>query len=451
MTNVTIAIAVVASILVLCLRPSIAFAVYIAALLFYPSYLVVSLGTLDMTAGRIITAVLLARCLATRGLRKNFKWQPLDSWVAISMIVYVAMICITQPLGQAIENRAGFLVNTCFAYFVARFCISDRASFITAIKWISLALVPLALLGVIEACTGWQPYLAMTNYCPWYKAGIAINPRLGVMRAIGPFGHPIMFGSVFVLFLPIIYALRHEPGYWRILAYLLSLVFIVGALSSMSSGPWVAVIFVILCLAMEHFKQWLKPVLIGLALCCIFIEIASNRPFYHVIASYSNPIGGSGYHRAKLIDCAIEHFNEWYLKGYGGKDPGWGESLGMGHTDVTNEFILAGVQYGLVGMIVLSGVLTVAIRTSVHLHNSSKDPRLRSLAWALGSTVAVAILMFTSVSLAGQIIPIFYCILGIIGSSSNLIGRLGWVAEVKGYSYHKGTPALPTDMIAGHG
>ncbi|MDD5327561.1 MAG: hypothetical protein PHY02_07080 [Phycisphaerae bacterium] len=430
MENVTLGVAVLVSILVVILRPSIAFAVYIAALLFYPSYLSVKLGTLDVTAGRMITAVLLARCLVSHELRSSFKWQRLDSWIAISMVVYVGMTLIAiHPLSEAVENRAGFLVNTCFAYFVARFCISSRASLNTAIKWICVALVPLALLGIIESFTGWQPYLATMSYCPWYEEGITISPRSGIMRAIGAFGHPIMFGSAFALFLPIVYALRHERGYQRALAYPVSILLIVGALSSMSSGPWVAVIFTIICLAMEHFKKLLKPALVGFVFCCIFVEIASNRPFYHVVVSYANPLGGSGYHRAKLIDCAVEHFGEWYLKGYGGQDPGWGEFLGMDRTDVTNEFILAGVQYGLLGVVALSCVLTAAVQASVRLHNSSSDLQSRTLAWALGSTLAVTIITFISVSFFGQMIPLFYSFLGIIGSSSSWIRQPDLVAK----------------------
>ena len=308
-------------------------------------------------------------------------------------------------------------MNTCFAYFVARLCIQDQDSCTTAIKWICLALVPLTLLGAVESSTGWQPYLTMTRYCPWSPSEMLLNPRSGFFRALGAFGHPIMFGSAFVLFLPLVYNLRHETGNWQTLAYLVSVAAIIGALASMSSGPWVSVIFAIICMAMERFKNWLKLVLMGFVFSCIFIGIASNRPIYHVIISYANPIGGAGWHRAKLIDLAIEHFGEWWLIGYGDKDPGWGESLGMGFTDVTNEFVFAGVQYGFLGVIALCGVLATAIRQLSRLHNSSTDPRLKSLAWALGSAIVTVIFIFMSVAFFGQMIPLFYSVLGIIGSS----------------------------------
>lgn len=419
MENVTLGVAIVASVLVLFLRPAVAFAVYISVWLFYPCYLTVGLGTLDITAARIVTVVLLTRCLMTPRLKGNFKWQTLDTWIVISMIVYVGMTCITHPLIEAVENRGGFLIDTCFAYFVARFCITDRASFITTTKWIGLALVPLALLGIVEACTGWQPFLPLSRFCPWYEQGILQGARWGLTRAIGPFSHPILFGGGFAMFLPLIYYLRNEKDNWHIFAYVLSGVALVGALSSLSSGPWVMVIAAIFCLAMEGYKHWVKLLLIFFASSCIFIGVASNRPFYHVIASYANPLGGAGWHRAKLIDLAIQHFGEWYLVGYGGKDPGWGESLGMATTDVTNEFILNGVKYGILGIVVLSGVLTTAFRGLLRTYKETEDLEVKSLCWSLGCVLFSVIVAWMSVSFFGQLGPLFYCILGIIGSSFN--------------------------------
>jgi hypothetical protein len=131
-------------------------------------------------------------------------------------------------------------------------------------------------------------------------------------------------------------------------------------------------------------------------------------------------VGGAGAHRAKLIDLAIEHFDEWWELGYRGKDPGWGPSLGMGHTDVTNKFILHGVYYGILGVIALCGALVVGLHIVIRLHNCSDDPQLKSWAWALGSWLVVVIAGFMSVNFGGQVETLFYVILGMVGSSASL-------------------------------
>jgi hypothetical protein len=162
-------------------------------------------------------------------------------------------------------------------------------------------------------------------------------------------------------------------------------------------------------------------VLIGLVILILLAAVVSNRPIHHVLFSYINPLGGAGWHRAKLIDLAIEHFDEWYLLGYGERDPGWGEYLGAGHTDVTNEFIFTGIRYGIWGVIALCCMLTIAMRRVLFLHKFSKDPKIKSLAWAWGTMLIGIALTFFGVSIVGHTIFLFYFILGMIGSSTNLI------------------------------
>ena len=423
MQGVTLTVALICSTLVLLLRPPYALAAYIAALVWYPYYLVVSIGTIDISVGRIVVFVLLLRCVCDDGIRKNFVWSRLDTWVALSMAVYVVMYCITRPLSTAIENRAGFIMDTWFAYIVVRFIVTDKETLTSFMKVTAVVLTALAILGVVESVTHSQPFLGLKRFRPWDKpwgapVGDTAHLRWGLARAIGPFGHSIMFGSCFLMFLPMIWALRHQRGYWGKLAYPLSGIAAIGALSSMSSGPWVAEIVLFFCLLMERFKRWVKPAIICFVLLCIFIEIYSNRPFYRVLISYANPVGGDARQRSKLIDLAIENFGEWWLAGYGDKDPGWGERyFYASYTDVTNEFIRAGVDYGLLGLLAFCAVLVAAFCGLSHVSKQTTDRELQSFCWSLGSSVVCLIVVWLSVSFYGQAWPLFYSILGIIGSS----------------------------------
>lgn len=425
MQSVTLFIAIFASVLVLFLRPQKAFAVYIITLVVYPTFLVLRIGPLDISAGRIVVAVLLLRCLADSRLVQGFKWNRLDSWITFSMIVAIVIPLFAWRVSamRILESRAGSLMDSYFTYLVARFCITDRAAIIDAVKWISIALVPMAFIGIIESSTGWQPYSSLRIYCPWDPEIVTTQGRLGFYRAVGPFGHPIMFGAAFALFLPFVYSLRHEFGYWRVISYFLCSIIIIGALSSMSSGPLMMVIMIVGCFVLEHFKKWTRPLILLTVISCVIVDIISNRTFYHVIASYANPIGGTGWHRAKLIDLAIEHFDEWWLAGYGGRDPGWGSSLGMVWTDITNQYIGAAVTYGILGLIALCGVLVVALLSLIRLHRFAKDPVLKSWYWSMGSLIAVLMISFSSCTFFGQTSTLYYSILGIVGSSARFFVR----------------------------
>ncbi len=419
MQGVTLTFALIACLLVVTLRPPYALAAYLIALLWYPSFLAVSVGTIDILVGRFVVAVLLVRCFCSDGIRSKFVWCRLDTLVSLSMVVYVVTFFITgtDSFEAIVENRGGYLMDTWCAYMAARFIVTDRARLISVIKCIGVVLVPLATLGVIESVTGWQPFAPLRRFSPWYTGETGVSPgRFGFARAVGSFSHAILFGGVFAMFLPLIYYLRGEKKDWRPFAYILSGIALLGALSSMSSGPYVMVIVVVACLMMERYKVWVKPLVIFIVISCIFIGIASNRPFYHVVVSWANPLGGASWHRAKLIDLAIENFNEWWLVGYGDKDPGWGSQLGMGWTDVTNGYILNGVRYGLLGVIVLCAVLAKAFQGIIATHRKVTQPASKSLCWAFGSLLFGVVVTWMSVSFFGQLITLFYCCLGMIGS-----------------------------------
>jgi hypothetical protein len=138
-----------------------------------------------------------------------------------------------------------------------------------------------------------------------------------------------------------------------------------------------------------------------------------------VVATYANPLGGTGWHRARLIDLAIEHFNEWWLMGYGERDPGWGDELGNSWTDITNQYIIAGVQCGIAGVIVLVGYLVVSLRTIMQCYKIEKDYAAKSIFWALGSLIIGFMIAFNSFTLFAQAGTLFICVLGIIASLSS--------------------------------
>jgi hypothetical protein len=421
MQGVTLTIALILSVLVIMLRPKYALVAYIIGLLWYPAYLAVSIGTIDILVGRFVVAVLLMRCFFDDKIRRKFKWNRLDTLVTLSMVVYVGAYLITQvnAFSQTMENRAGFVMDTWCAYLATRFIVTDRSTLISVIKCIAVAMVPLAILGVIESVTGWQPFAPLWRFSPWFTGGRYISEgRWGFARAVGPFSHAILFGGVFAMFLPLIYYFRREKGDWGNMTYVISGVVLLGALSSMSSGPWVMVIVVIFCIIMEKHKKLIKPMFIFFVFSCISIGIASNRPFYHVIASWANPVGGAGYHRAKLIDLAIDKFDEWWMVGYGQKDPGWGPYLGMGMTDVTNEYILKGVRYGILGVIALCAVLATSFRNLISTYRRLKHPAMKSLCWAFGSLLFSVAVAWMSVSFFGQLSTLVYCSIGMISSLS---------------------------------
>ena len=111
MQNVTITVAVLFSTLVLFLPPAYALAAYIAALLWYPYYLTVSVGTMELLMGRMVVSVLLFRCLLDDNIRSKFVWCRLDTWVSLCTLacVIVGLIYFKYPLPERLEKELNSL------------------------------------------------------------------------------------------------------------------------------------------------------------------------------------------------------------------------------------------------------------------------------------------------------------------------------------------------------
>ena len=62
----------------------------------------------------------------------------------------------------------------------------------------------------------------------------------------------------------------------------------------------------------------------------------------------------------------------------------------------------------------LSGIGEITQDISDYKKNN--DPNMKSLYWALGSILFSITIVWTSVSFFGQLMPLFYCVLGMIGS-----------------------------------
>jgi len=429
MDQVTLLIAAIGSLLVLLLPASLALAAYVGVLVWYPYYLTVQVGTIDISVGRVLIMVLLARCLISRRLRGQAKPCSLDLWVMASLVIHAVVYCLANPVSDSVENQAGNLVDTAFVYLCFRLIIRDRASFMAFVKLVSLVLVPLAIIGVMEAVSGQYFFVWMARYCRWARAGSQLlnpsrmKPRLGFTRAFGPYSHPIMFGVTFGLFLPLTWALRREASLWRGLAWILAGFVVLGALSSMSSGPWMMLIVVLFVLAMERWRKGLKYFVFALLAVIPLVGIISNRPIYHVVFSYANPLGGAGWHRARLIDAAIDTFGQWWLLGYGGRDPGWGRYVGMAFADITNYYLWVACQAGLAGLVSFCGMLAVAIRNLLFTVKTVREPWLVSVAWSLFSSIVGLMIFFLSVGLFGQPRSLFYGVLGIVASLTEPVRR----------------------------
>ena len=146
------------------------------------------------------------------------------------------------------------------------------------------------------------------------------------------------------------------------------------------------------------------------------LHIAMNAPVWHLISRISAVGGSTAYHRYLLIDRAIGHFSHWAFLGCSGQTVA---SWGIWRGDVTNQYILEGVNGGFLTMCLFIYCLTIAFQEIGRLWRRQRvRSREMKLAWALGVGLFVHATMFIGVSYFGQITISWYMLLAIIGSLS---------------------------------
>jgi len=409
-------VAVLAGAGVLTSRPSSALSIYLLVVMGFPHYVRISVGTIDLSASRIVVTLLLVRCLGEPLLSKRFRWNLLDTLVTVSMGIGIATLMCTTPIAQALENRGGFLMDAWFAYLVVRLIVTDRTSAVSILKVVAVGLGLLAFIGLAEATWGLSPYDAFKDYALRGAIRHQSGERFGLVRAQGSESQPIMFGMSFATLLPLVWFLRHESPAWYRRATSLSVLVVLGVLSSLSVGPLVQLLAVLVWLALENHKSLVKPLLLLGALACLLIELVSNRHFYYVLSEIAfDPV--NGWYRARLFDVAVSHLPEYWVSGYGlMNDPGWGpEIIGLPTTDIVNQYVFIACLHGLPGVAALLSLFGAALVTLYRLAIRPGDAWERSLAWSLLASLVGQLVVFWTVCVFDTMVTIHHVVLALCG------------------------------------
>jgi hypothetical protein len=146
-----------------------------------------------------------------------------------------------------------------------------------------------------------------------------------------------------------------------------------------------------------------------------------KAPVWWLMARISGLVGGGGYWRAKIVDQAVNYFEEWWLIGTNytahWSPTGSGMPLYPDMMDTTNQFVAEGVGGGLLKLILFIVIIVVCYkRIGLIVHDIQQYGfKERFIFWAMGCTLFAYIVAFMSVSNSGQMNMIYYCLLAFIG------------------------------------
>ncbi|MCP5067764.1 MAG: hypothetical protein GY946_14480, partial [bacterium] len=368
---------------------------------------------IDFSMMRLVIVVGLVRMLVWSDFKRIPKMNSLDKAFCIWILVGTVFHTLRDLSVGTLIYRIGFDLDALGIYFISRWAIRTQADIIRALQF-ALPMLGLIAIGMlIEWNTAYNVFEVIgADEQTWIKNG--------KVRPAGPMSNPIMAGSwgagLVGLYLGM-YMMGAGSRFGAIVGIVLGTAIM--ALSG-SSGPAFAYMAVIgggLLWPVRGRSNQIRWGVLGLML---FVHLVREKPVWHLIGRASELTGGTGYHRVRLIDGAVNQIGSWWLRGTKST-----ASWGFGLQDVTNHYLLEGVRGGIWTVIAFITVLVLSFKAigimldSTHRSLPGRTPeaarRQEYFAWGLGVCLTSHCVAFISVSYFGQVQLLFFFLIACAG------------------------------------
>ncbi|MGH9512769.1 MAG: O-antigen ligase family protein [Terriglobales bacterium] len=328
------------------------------------------------------------------------------AWAVVSTVTF----CILWGEWAAVVNKIGFLYTTLAAYVIVRHLIRNKADVLRAIKVMAVVLAIIAPLMLREHITGSNPFsLAGANP--------ETERRNGEDRADGPFSHPIIAGTVGAMTLPLFVGLWWQRN--RLLAATGVIASTMMVVASVSATPVMTYLAAVGALMLWPARRYLRFFRWGLVAGIIGLQLVMKSPVWFVLSHIGNLTGGTGWHRAYLIDNFVRHFWEWWLIGTRNNSQ-WGYFM----WDSINTYVNAGVEGGLITFILFIAIFVYAYKragAARKMAEGSGSRRDALLIWAIGACIFANTVAFFGISYFDQSMLLWYCVLAMASVTTKFV------------------------------
>jgi hypothetical protein len=408
-TLLALVLLLLAMVLVFSLRHKYVIIPLLVGGLLVPFEAVVVIGGFHFPALRLLLSAAWLRILLRRDIRVP-RLNSIDKAFLVWALGGAFLFCILWGTVSAVTNRFGFLWTTLGSYFLVRSLIREKADVVRAVRVLAITMAIIAPALLFEHFT--QRNLFVIVGSPAISA-----IRDGAIRAQGPFRHPIIAGTISAMLLPLYVGLWPQAKQYRKVLALGMLASVVMAISSASSTPLMTCAAGTLGLLMWHYRGWLRVARWGLAGTVVGLHLVMKAPVWMLIARTGGAIGGSGYHRAMLIDNFIHHFGDWCLIGTR-TNADWGFDM----WDVDNAFVASGVGGGVITFVAFIALFVYAFkqvgRSRLRARNSGKE---QFLIWAMGASLFANAVGFFGIVYFDQSVLVWYSLLAMISATPTFV------------------------------
>ena len=381
--------------------------------LFLPEGLSFFIGDFRLSIARVLL-IFLSIAAAVRFLSRvgttSFVCIPSDV-VALAAGVWMVIAAITTDgVLDGLKGAGALALEFTGSYFVLRSFLGPVDSSVRVIKFSCKMIVLVVGLALLDPLTGklftYETVKVLTGYVKGsfeYAKGTFSTTmyRNGIVRAMGPLEHSILFGTACVWF----GALAMCTFQSRLFAWSVVVVAIVGVLISQSQGSLVCFILVIALAAFDHVTRQITArwrilgSLVGLGIGLVYFYSASPLATFLRLGGIKEE---TGWYRQAIWEAALPVVAQSPYFGVG-LTPQWDwQSNGMLAGDSVDAFWLASaLMFGIPGSILIFLTMASAFWFGAVDKSQYLSSEERKLSVALGFVIVVAVFQGFTVHIWG--------------------------------------------------
>lgn len=309
---------------------------------------------------------------------------------------------------EVLSNRFGFIWDCIGGFWLLRSLIQDSED----IRRVSRFLVFVAFVTAVGmSIEHWR----MVNVFALLGKGSAVpEMRDGMVRAKGPFNHPLLAGAYGSTVLPIFFMLWRW-GRSRVAAGVGLVSSTVIVLFCGASTGILSYAAAIAAVCFWPFRKQMRLFRWAVLIVLVSLHIVMKAPVWALIGRISLYDSSSSGHRAALVDSFIRNFGDWWLIGTN-NNAAWGMSM----WDTANQFVEEGIRGGLGAFICFVAIVSMSFGTIGKARRRATSNRNKEwMLWLLGSALFANVVAFFGISYFDQTRMYWYTVLAMVVAATS--------------------------------
>ena len=384
----------------------------------------------DINHSRLLgLLILLPLAVRLSRTQDRLKWGEFGSdWFMLGYLVL--NVAINFGVSTATHTMRGsfyLMVDTLIPYYVASRSIRNVAMFRDAIASMVAGLLVIALIAVFEFGKHWLLYAPLGTALGLNLGGVHYLARESLLRAVGPTGQSIVLGYLLVVAMGLWHGFAHEVS--RSAWYAAILLLAGGLIASLSRGPWVGALAVVVVFAATGRQAGSRVTKLALAggLGAVLLMLT---PYADRVIDFLPFVGtvdaGNVTYRAMLYEVSMSVISQ---------NPFFGSPIflsnpvmeqmrqGDGIIDLVNSYLAITLYSGFVGLIAFCGIFAASL---VRLYLATrvaglKWPEVEPMGRALLAALVGALLIIATVSSIFTVSLIYWILAGLAGAYAEMV------------------------------